>query len=294
MLLIWKWFPETGWFSAKKNEEMRVFIVARHPTTPPFHASSSPSLSVSCALHAEMISIPAELMRFCWTEKRQGEWVRTKAHTHAQAEASWETHTHTISTAEAIFKSASTLARRQWFTEARTLFGFFKKKKKNYFPPFAAQVCFLFSSKLQEMLQRWKCWTTITNKAEPNLRFSQIYMPVYPPVQAVQCTRHTHTHKYESGPRAGPSHHGNTLLCVLNSTVIWGCRTSLPPHIDVGAGFPCSASLSASAEATLRRQRREAVSPARGPISRAPARVWLTYRKRRQWKHVKERAVKRM
>lgn len=168
------------------------------------------------------------------------------------------------------------------------------KKKKNYFPPFAAQVCFLFSSKLQEMLQRWKCWTTITNKAEPNLRFSQIYMPVYPPVQAVQCTRHTHTHKYESGPRAGPSHHGNTLLCVLNSTVIWGCRTSLPPHIDVGAGFPCSASLSALAEATLRRQRREAVSPARGPISRAPARVWLTYRKRRQWKHVKERAVKRM
>lgn len=168
------------------------------------------------------------------------------------------------------------------------------KKKKNYFPPFAAQVCFLFSSKLQEMLQRWKCWTTITNKAEPNLRFSQIYMPVYPPVQAVQCTRHTHTHKYESGPRAGPSHHGNTLLCVLNSTVIWGCRTSLPPHIDVGAGFPCSASLSALAEATLRRQRREAVSPARGLISRAPARVWLTYRKRRQWKHVKERAVKRM
>lgn len=144
------------------------------------------------------------------------------------------------------------------------------------------------------MLQRWKCWTTITNKAEPNLRFSQIYMPVYPPVQAVQCTRHTHTHKYESGPRAGPSHHSNTLLCVLNSTVIWGCRTSLPPHIDVGAGFPCSAPLSALAEATLRRQRREAVSPARGPISRAPARVWLTYRKRRQWKHVKERAVKRM
>lgn len=296
MLLIWKWFPETGWFSAKKNEEMWVFIVARHPTTPPFHASSSPSLSVSCALHAEMISIPAELMRFCWTEKRQGEWVRTKAHTHAQAEASWETHTHTH-TLYPLLKPYLSLHPHSHADSDSLRLGHFLaslKKKKNYFPPFAAQVCFLFSSKLQEMLQRWKCWTTITNKAKPNLRFSQIYMPVYPPVQAVQCTRHTHTHKYESGPRAGPSHHGNTLLCVLNSTVIWGCRTSLPPHIDVGAGFPCSASLSALAEATLRRQRREAVSPARGPISRAPARVWLTYRKRRQWKHVKERAVKRM
>lgn len=285
----WMIFSKEKW----RNVSVHCGPPPHHPTLPcVFLSISFCLLCTPCRNDFHSCWINEVLLNW---EKARG--VSTHKGTHTCTSRSklgdTHTHTHTISTAEAIFKSASTLARRQWFTEARTLFGFFKKKK-NYFPPFAAQVCFLFSSKLQEMLQRWKCWTTITNKAEPNLRFSQIYMPVYPPVQAVQCTRHTHTHKYESGPRAGPSHHGNTLLCVLNSTVIWGCRTSLPPHIDVGAGFPCSASLSALAEATLRRQRREAVSPARGPISRAPARVWLTYRKRRQWKHVKERAVKRM
>lgn len=285
----WMIFSKEKW----RNVSVHCGPPPHHPTLPcVFLSISFCLLCTPCRNDFHSCWINEVLLNW---EKARG--VSTHKGTHTCTSRSklgdTHTHTHTISTAEAIFKSASTLARRQWFTEARTLFGFFLKKK-NYFPPFAAQVCFLFSSKLQEMLQRWKCWTTITNKAEPNLRFSQIYMPVYPPVQAVQCTRHTHTHKYESGPRAGPSHHGNTLLCVLNSTVIWGCRTSLPPHIDVGAGFPCSASLSALAEATLRRQRREAVSPARGPISRAPARVWLTYRKRRQWKHVKERAVKRM
>lgn len=284
----WMIFSKEKW----RNVSVHCGPPPHHPTLPcVFLSISFCLLCTPCRNDFHSCWINEVLLNW---EKARGVSTHKGTHTCTSRSKLGDTHTHTISTAEAIFKSASTLARRQWFTEARTLFGFFKKKKKNYFPPFAAQVCFLFSSKLQEMLQRWKCWTTITNKAEPNLRFSQIYMPVYPPVQAVQCTRHTHTHKYESGPRAGPSHHGNTLLCVLNSTVIWGCRTSLPPHIDVGAGFPCSASLSALAEATLRRQRREAVSPARGLISRAPARVWLTYRKRRQWKHVKERAVKRM
>lgn len=206
MLLIWKWFPETGWFSAKKNEEMWVFIVARHPTTPPFHASSSPSLSVSCALHAEMISIPAELMRFCWTEKRQGEWVRTKAHTHAQAEASWETHTHThtISTAEAIFKSASTLARRQWFTEARTLFGFFKKKKKIIFLPSQLKSVFYFQVNCR------KCCKDESVGRQSQIKPSQTWGSVrFTCLYILQCRQHsahdTHIHTNMSqAPELGP------------------------------------------------------------------------------------------
>lgn len=284
----WMIFSKEKW----RNASVHCGPPPHHPTLPcVFLSISFCLLCTPCRNDFHSCWINEVLLNW---EKARGVSTHKGTHTCTSRSKLGDTHTHTL---YPLLKPYLSLHPHSHADSDSLRLGHFLaslKKKKNYFPPFAAQVCFLFSSKLQEMLQRWKCWTTITNKAEPNLRFSQIYMPVYPPVQAVQCTRHTHTHKYESGPRAGPSHHGNTLLCVLNSTVIWGCRTSLPPHIDVGAGFPCSASLSALAEATLRRQRREAVSPARGPISRAPARVWLTYRKRRQWKHVKERAVKRM
>lgn len=284
----WMIFSKEKW----RNVSVHCGPPPHHPTLPcVFLSISFCLLCTPCRNDFHSCWINEVLLNW---EKARGVSTHKGTHTCTSRSKLGDTHTHTL---YPLLKPYLSLHPHSHADSDSLRLGHFLaslKKKKNYFPPFAAQVCFLFSSKLQEMLQRWKCWTTITNKAEPNLRFSQIYMPVYPPVQAVQCTRHTHTHKYESGPRAGPSHHGNTLLCVLNSTVIWGCRTSLPPHIDVGAGFPCSASLSALAEATLRRQRREAVSPARGLISRAPARVWLTYRKRRQWKHVKERAVKRM
>lgn len=89
----------------------------------------------------------------CWINEVLLNWekargVSTHKGTHTCTSRSklgdTHTHTHTISTAEAIFKSASTLARRQWFIEARTLFGFFKKKKKIIFLPSQLKSVFYF------------------------------------------------------------------------------------------------------------------------------------------------------
>lgn len=136
--------------------EKRKFSVRCGPpppsdSHPPFHASSSPSLSVSCALHAEMISIPAELMRFCWTEKRQGKCTHTHTNTHTHRRTQRETHTQARYPLPCFSLHSHMHTVTHW-----SLATFFSLFQNAVFP---------FKVNVQKSGPR-QSWTTITHEAE--------------------------------------------------------------------------------------------------------------------------------
>lgn len=161
---------------------------------PPSRASSSPSLSVSCALHAEMISIPAELMRFCWTEKRQGKCV----HIHTQRDTQREEHTHTHTVSTALFQSAFTHAHSDSLKLGHFFFFLFQNTNS---------VLLHFKVNLQKCGQR-QSWTTITH-----IQISWIRGTIKPTFTVLS---HTNMKSpAQVGPSGvEPSHHSNTLTCI--------------------------------------------------------------------------------